>query len=238
MWEATPAGEAGTPLGGGRVTSGVVRIGDTVRRPPSGDSVLRRELLADLEKQSFRGVQRFLGVDGEGREVLSFLPGDVPAELGPHGDGQLAAAASLLRRFHDAGASRAARSPGAEVICHNDWAPTNAVFRDGMPYAMIDFDTLAPGQRIWDLGYSAWTWLDIGNADYTSEEQLRRLALFALAYDPGADLTRQLVTSMLARQMALAVRNTEAGEEPIAKWAVASAVWTVANLLSVVQPGG
>ena len=111
---------------------------------------------------------------------MEFLPGEVPRDLGHFSDAQLAAAAALLRRFHDATASfeRVGRAQ-AEVICHNDWGPPNAVFRGGLPYGIIDFDTIAPGLRLWDLGYSSFSWLDLGNPDYTGKEQLRRLFVFA-----------------------------------------------------------
>ena len=32
---------------------------------------------------------------------------------------------------------------------------------------MIDFDTAAPGTRLWDLGYSVMSWLDLGDDGYT-----------------------------------------------------------------------
>ena len=54
-----------TPLAGGRVTQGVVRIGDTVRRPVSGDHALQHDLLKHLEQSGFTGAPRFLGLDDE-----------------------------------------------------------------------------------------------------------------------------------------------------------------------------
>jgi thiamine kinase-like enzyme len=168
--------DAETPLVGGRVTAGVARVGKTVRRPISGDRTLQHNLLAHLEQRGFAGCPRFLGIDELGREVLSWLPGHVPAELGHYTDAQLAAAARLLRCFHDATADFApVKEQAAEVMCHNDFGPCNTVFGDAIPCAIIDFDTIAPGLRPWDLGYSAWLWLDIGDPDldYSADEQLR-----------------------------------------------------------------
>ena len=134
------------PLTGGRVTPGVVRKGDTVRRPITRDRGLQHDLLAHLEARGFDRVPRFLELDQQGREVLTFVAGNVPSDLGYFSDDQLCGAARLLRRFHDATADfPAVSAQAAEVICHNDWGPPNCVFVNEMPHALIDFDTLAPG---------------------------------------------------------------------------------------------
>jgi Ser/Thr protein kinase RdoA (MazF antagonist) len=147
-----------------------------------GDRTLQRALLLHLEKVNFPATPRYLGVDDLGREILSFLPGDVPVDLGHFNDEQVSAAAVLLRRFHDATSDfPPVQENGEEVICHNDWGPPNAVFQNGLPTGIIDLDAIAPSIRLWDLGYSTWTWLDIGNDDYTADEQLRRINLFANA---------------------------------------------------------
>src|SRR2546422_11379083 len=86
-------------------------------------------------------------------EMLSLLEGDVPDELDAgYSDATLVAAARLIRRFHDATAG----SPLAErceVVCHGDLSPCNAVFRGGVPVALIDFDNATPGKRSDDAGY-------------------------------------------------------------------------------------
>ncbi|WP_113717935.1 phosphotransferase [Arthrobacter dokdonensis] len=64
--------------------------------------------------------------------------------------------ARKLRRLHDAsigfGLDGAVwQSPAkvpAEVICHNDFAPHNLAFDDGMPVGAIDFDMCSPGPRL------------------------------------------------------------------------------------------
>src|SRR5512139_786480 len=89
-------------LAGGRTTEGDVRVGDTVRRPTKARAPFVHALLRHLEARGFSGAPRFLGTDSEGRDTLSFLPGDVPAELGHFSDAQLMAAARLLRQLHDA----------------------------------------------------------------------------------------------------------------------------------------
>lgn len=224
-------GNGEVPLTGGRVTIGVVRIGDTVHRPAPRDPARARALLVHLAREGFEGVPRFLGTDGRDRDMLTFLDGDVPAELAHFEDEQLAAAARLLRRFHDATQSLARRwQRGAEVVCHNDWGPTNTVFRHGQPWGMIDFDTVAPGRRLWDIGYSAFLWLDLGNADYPGEEQRRRIDLFARAYDRADCPPAAIMSFALARQLALARRGRAEGDPELAQWAADAAAWTARHL--------
>ena len=181
------------PLRGGRMTPGVVRAGDTVRRPATANSGFVRDLLRHLAAKRFEGAPGYCGTDARGRDILSFVAGEVPAELGFHDDATLAAAARLIRRFHDAGADLVDTADGIEVVCHNDLSPCNFVFRDGAPVALIDFDAAAPGLRADDLGYAAWLWLDIGSDEIAPAEQARRLALFLAAYgmdDPPASSPR------------------------------------------------
>src|SRR6185503_6959872 len=87
------------PLTGGRTTTGVVRVGHTIRRPIDGRGPLAHGLLHHLERRGFNGAPRFLGIDNAGREVLSFIPGFVPPELGYFTGTQLAAAARSYASF-------------------------------------------------------------------------------------------------------------------------------------------
>jgi len=93
------------PLWGGRTTLGVVKIGETVRRPATPNSVFVRSLLMHLELSGFAGAPRYLGMDEDNRDVFSYLPGEVPSELGEREDQVLQAAARLIRGFHDATAA-------------------------------------------------------------------------------------------------------------------------------------
>ena len=65
------------PLLGGDVTEGLVRIGDTVRRPRLAESALVEAVLTFLEDEGFDGAPRFLGIDTQGRQALSFVHGEV-----------------------------------------------------------------------------------------------------------------------------------------------------------------
>ncbi len=152
----------------------VVRIGDTVRRVPGAASQAIHALLRHLELVGFSGAPRCLGFDDKGREILTFIPGEVAVR----GDGQplpdyvrsdasLMQLGRLTRELHDATVGFEA-PPGAEwsplqgtpgdneVICHNDLGPWNTVFCSGEPAAFIDWDGAAPAPRIWDVAYAVY----------------------------------------------------------------------------------
>ncbi|WP_251034830.1 phosphotransferase [Paenibacillus polymyxa] len=71
-------------------------------------------------------------------------------------DESLIEVAKLLRSYHDATVGFTTTSvstnryPGItedEVVCHNDFAPYNVVFKDGCPQGIIDFDMAGPGRE-------------------------------------------------------------------------------------------
>ena len=160
------------PLRGGSVST-VVRVGDTVRRQPGRRFV--RELLGFLERSGWGGAPRFLGVDEQGREILTFVDGYVPWQerrrawcAGVTAEGSLVRVAELVREFHDLTAGTPLAGD-AEVVCHNDLAPNNTVYSsDGpggvglRPVAFIDWDLAAPGRRIHDVAHVCWQYLGLG----------------------------------------------------------------------------
>lgn len=58
----------------GTVTT-VQRIGGTIRRPVRRRTPSVHALLRHLERVGFPGAPRVLGIDTQGREILSLLPG-------------------------------------------------------------------------------------------------------------------------------------------------------------------
>ena len=225
------------PLRGGRVTQRIVRIGDTVRRPQTVNSTFVRGLLHHLAASGFGAAPTHLGLDEQGRDVLTYIDGDVPADLSLHGDQTLCRAAILIRRFHDLSAALVTTpAAGIEVVCHNDLSPCNFVFRDGVPAALIDFDAAAPGSRVHDLGYAAWLWLDVGSPEIAGAEQQRRLTLFLSAYGIGDSAA--VVAAMLTRQAMLVEEGCRLGGAAMAKWAADCSQWTQDNLLKLNSPRG
>ena len=230
--------ETEIPLHGGQI-NGVVRIGNTVRRTTTRDMSLQHALFAHLESRGFPAAPRFLGYDAAGREILTFLPGEVLFDKDDFSDPQLVAAAHLLRAYHDATTDFApVLDAGTEVLCHNDWTPANTTFIDNMPTGMIDFDTAYPGTRLWDFTYSAWLWLSLGEPIWSGADQRRRLALFVAAYDHPT-CTAQLVAACLpTRQAGRAHWAARQGMPAAADWANSAMAWTLDNITSHFHPNG
>ena len=173
-------------LTGGRITQGVVRVGNTVRRPTGPHSPFVHLLLRHLEEAGFDSAPRLLGVDEEGREIVTFIEGHVPSNLATWSDGQLVRAAALIRDFHDTTAGSVLAGE-EEVVCHNDLSPCNTVFVKGMPSAFIDFDEAAPGARGQDLAYAMWMFLDLGPEGADISTQGRRMRMMCDAYGIGSE---------------------------------------------------
>lgn len=188
------------PLHGGIANRGlVVRVGDTVRRPQRSTSPATHALLQHLHGVGFDGAPRFLGVDPQGREALSYIPGAaVTAPYPPWAmtDQALASVAELLRRYHEAVATfdpapyswpptPPLRHAG-HLISHNDPNLDNVVFRDGRAVAFIDFDLASPGSTLWDVAAAARLWaplrLDVDIADSRHGRSLERFHIFTRAY--------------------------------------------------------
>ena len=186
------------PLAGGRITKGVMRVGDTVRRPASANSGFVAELLQVLAHQGFGAAPRYLGQDDEGRDILSYLDGWVPTKFQRWTDGQVGAVGVLLRGFHDATrhSRLAARHP---VICHHDVGPNNFVFRGDRPVALIDFDTAEPGSPLEDLGYAAWTWCIASKYDDV-DRQAAQVRVLVDAYGLAQPERDAVVDAILERQ--------------------------------------
>src|ERR1700728_3071746 len=205
------------PLIGDGVTPGIVRIGDTVRRPLRPFSLTVQAYLAHLRDAGFSGAPLPFGVDEQGREMLSFVPGDVPRNPlppGTAGDDVLVALARLIRTLHEASAG-GAPPPGAvwggtpatagrpipegtELVSHCDYYPGNVVFRNGLPAALIDFDLAHPTTRLYDIANALWYWAPLRDprdrAPALADADIpHRVAVFADAYGMTAQQRARLV---------------------------------------------
>jgi len=190
----------------------VRRRGNVVTRLAGPWTTSVHALLRHLQGAGLLVPEPF-GIEAD-REVLRFVLGDVPRQ--PYGpevwtEESLVVAAALLRKMHDATAGFEARGERwqlptvlpREVMCHNDLAPYNTVFRDGIPVGAIDWDTASPGPRARDIAYVAYRWVPLqapghGNGPVDDAERRRRLALLLETYGT-AEKPEAVVAAALER---------------------------------------
>ena len=210
----------------GDVTEGVVRVGGTIRRPHQPQSLAVAAYLDWLEDAGFEGSPRFLGRDADGRDVLTFLPGQcagpVP-EAWVQSEELLASVAQLLRRLHTASAGfvpdahpfppRAVSQDRAELVCHLDVTPQNVVVRSGRAAGLVDFDLAGPSTAFKDSFNTASHWVPLrdpadGWPGWEGTDPFRRLRIFADAYGWDAE-ERRALPAFGATATALSYRRME-----------------------------
>lgn len=229
----------GEPLVGDGVTPGIVRVGDTVRRPRRAFTATVQSYLAHLQASGFTDAPAPFGFDDQDREVLSFVPGEVPREPLPasaSGPEVLVALARLIRRLHEAswgwsppeaavwssmpGNGGAARPPvdgPPELVTHRDYCPGNVVFRDGLPAALIDFDLAAPTTRLYDIANAVYWWVPLWDprdrpAAFRDLDAAERVAVFADAYRMSGEQRSKLIP-LVGRMVARFHRSARAAAE-------------------------
>jgi aminoglycoside phosphotransferase (APT) family kinase protein len=200
------------PLPQGQGGSEVSRSPIGVHRTAGPWTPTVHAFLDHLLAVGFGGAPRVLGTDADGREVLSYVEGEVLADPGwrpgqptpwpeqARSEEALAAAGRLLRALHDASASFSPSDPArkqyehptllhGEIVCHGDVGPHNTVYREGMPVALIDWETIRPNRPEIEFGIGAWKYVPLGDdeyfarSDFTEPPDLpRRLGVFASAY--------------------------------------------------------
>jgi hypothetical protein len=217
------------PLSGGNASAGVVRVGRTVRRPAGPWTPAVHALLTHLRSVGFDGAPRPLGIDEQGREVLTFIPGVVPWPDHFHlleADRQLQQAARLIRDFHDAVAEftpppdahwqALIPADGAEIIAHHDLAPWNLLIGD--LWAFIDWDTAAPGTRLWDLAYALHGFVPLSaDPQWQRPDAARRMRVILDAYGLDQTQRHQLLALLAPRTQSMAdflAAQAAAGTQP------------------------
>lgn len=189
-----------------------MRVGDTVRRPTGLWTPAVHALLEHLEAAGFDAAPRALGFDPEGREVLTYVPGDVvwPGHFELlESDHALAEVARLIRRYHDVVATfvpppsaewwdLAADPSGAkELVCHNDLAPWNLIRGGDGSWTFIDWDLAAPGRRSWELGWALLSFIPLTpDRPLDDEAIVRRLGVFMEAYGAPEELESALAAAV------------------------------------------
>ncbi len=192
------------PLSGGTLNT-VVRVGDTVRRPTGAWTPTVHDLLRHVRGRGFDLAPEPLGVDDQGREILSYIEGKTFGWSLPWPE--VVRSADLLEqvgvataRYHRAvedfrpsgvipWQSAPAELGESEIVCHHDLAPYNTVVSSGRLAGIIDWDLAGPGTPRSDLAFVAWQWVPLQSPFVTEmfgwsapPDRARRLSLLLDAY--------------------------------------------------------
>jgi hypothetical protein len=189
----------------------VVRVGGSVRRLAGWWTPAVHDLLRYLDEVGYVGAPQPLGLDEQGREMLSFVDG-ASGRTEMHRvatDDGLRAAALALRRYHDAVADYrpppdaewcigAVPLAAGEIICHGDFNPQNLVWRGDEVVGVIDWDLAYPGPVLDDVAFTTIYSVPL-RPDHPPEVR-HRMELLADAY--GIDISpADLVEAAIERQL-------------------------------------
>lgn len=218
-------------LTGGRENPGeVVRVGDTVRRPRGSGRLVTEALLVYLESVGFDEAPKFLGVDDDGRQILSYVDGTATDPVPwQHDDernaAQLGTVAATLARLHAATAGftpppvakprRPLAVPGT-TWTHGDVGYSNIVFVDERLAGLIDWEFAAPGHPHNDLAALLAMSVrgpKLGAPDNPRRERAVATALRSIADGYGMD---QAAAASLPALAAVVI------EDAISHWRVAA----------------
>ena len=227
MSDSTPDNKE-VVLGGGRTTTGVVKVGNTVRRPVKRNSEYANRVLVFLEKRHFNHSPRYLGKDEESRDVYVYVEGFVPDDLVDTTEHQLHSFMKIVREFHDT--SQDFVNSKTLVLCHDDLSPCNVVFHDDKSVAIIDWDGVHPDERWQDLTYILWLWLNIGDPSRNSDI-VSQMSSALKAY--GADATtKHDFADKLIQRMNRVLSETDLSRndyDKVKEWVQYSIRWVEKN---------
>jgi hypothetical protein len=226
---------------------GAVLVDGTVRRATGAWTPAVHDLLRHLERRDFAAAPRVLGMDERGREVLTYLSGTTVGTTRPwpawvHSAEALVQVGRWLRGYHLA-VRDFVPPPGAvwrigarewqpgDVIGHNDAAPYNAVWSPtstadetaGRLTGFIDWDFACPCPPIWDLAFTAFSWVPLhardvvaaeGFSDFDARPLRLRLLLDAYGYTGPVRTVLEAVRARIAAH-AQDIRDIAAGGDPL-----------------------
>jgi aminoglycoside phosphotransferase (APT) family kinase protein len=223
-------------LKGGLIDS-VVRVGDTVRRTAGPWTPTIHALLRHLKAKGFPAPVP-LGIDEQGREIVSFLEGDAALRPWPTvmlREEGVVQCARLLRAYHDAVADFVPPSPAiwrsgtrtlsaGEIVCHGDFGPYNLIWQGDALTGVIDWDLAHPAPAVHDVAFAAWQIAPLRPDDLAAEMGLTppfpratRLRAFARAY--GFDGGLQVLVGAVLDVLGGSIAEMETlGAKGIAPW--------------------
>lgn len=222
----------GIALTGGNMNTPILKDHHVYKEMTDATPALHK-LLEHLRSKGIDWVPRSYIDQEEGKHVLSYIEGMVPHDmpLWIWQESILEEVAKKMRAWHDATLDFDHKSltwlndngQAHEVICHNDFAPYNCVFRDEKLIGVIDFDVCSPGTRLWDLAYAAYRFVPLcptENIDlykecspFTKTEMIDRLKRFLEVYGQGQGKTTY--------EIGTAIEKVQERLSALAKWSEA-----------------
>ena len=214
------------PLTGGRITKGVVKKGNQVLRPLCSNSAFVHDVLKWLEKKGVDLAPKFIGITDDRREIISFLDGTSPDNIGWFSDNQIHEAGKSIKRLHD-GLSDFPGCTDGKTVCHNDLSPCNFMFLYDLPYAVFDWDASTIDDPINDIAYAIWLWLDIGN-DSTYDNGFgpitpsvigKRAKIILDAYELERDKRDILISKIFEQMQRVSISTKQENRMDAHEWA-------------------
>jgi hypothetical protein len=197
--------------------TGIVKIGDTVRRSAASSPTAMLWVLERLADAGFNAAPRLLGLDEAGRYVLQYLPGTTvlpPYRPWATSTRLLGSVARLLANYH-ASTLTFGPEPGilsldrpddyaGDVVGHLDISWSNVVVRAGNAVALIDFEHVDLVSPLWDIARTVRHWVPLidprdlpGPWQATDAAQATRLRTFADQYGLDQASRERLVQAVI-----------------------------------------
>jgi len=205
-----------TVLDGGR--ENIYKEKNVVHRPTHKWTKHVHDYLKYLHSNGFDKAPFPYAEDANGIEKVSYIEGEVYNGILPleaQSDELLVSFSKLVREYHDIGETYINQLTGeenwmlstkseVETMCHGDLGPYNIAVNGNDITGFIDFDTLHPGSRSWDLAYSAYRWVPLmspENAESfgTESDKQRRLKLLIDTYGYAGLGAEQILTDVIKR---------------------------------------
>ncbi|NBI28136.1 phosphotransferase [Chengkuizengella marina] len=198
-------------LTGGRIGK-IHKVEETVVRPSNKWTKNVHCFLQFLHEEGADFVPKPYGINEKEEEILSFMPGDVfhyplPDKLLT--DSMIVSSSKLLLKFHKFSERYVSRltndeqwmlsaSYPIEVMCHGDFAPYNVTIVNNEAAGIIDFDTLHPGSKMWDISYAIYRWVPF-DSHGNLKEQIRKTKLFLDTYGVDSESRNSLIGILIKR---------------------------------------